>query len=504
MKNILTNHKVEFFLRVLSGIVGLIFFIFGLGFLILPEIFARVVLSIETRAMGINSLRADFSALFLGMSFFSLIGVLSLYRQLLFVPIIFLTILITGRMISFSIEDLPVVMDRALVGEIFFLSVFMLTYVSFLLKPDSKEMIIQPGKTFRYRLMAALGMIVLFVCISLAMQKKIGLGLWDRYVQKMMQQNPIGDLPDGLHVGLAGTGSPMPDVKRVGVSTFVKAGTHMFVVDLGPGSTHGLELMRVPLHDVHSVLFTHFHSDHIGDLGEFLLKAWAGGKRKKPMKVIGPKGVDTVVSGFNTAFSLDAKYRFAHHGYAVAPREGAGGVADIIVFPEKKSNVVIFDSDGVKVTAFLVDHKPVDPAVGYRFDYKGRSVVISGDTLPSEELRRQSKGIDILFHEAMQRDMLKTINRAGTEIGRNVIATVADDILTYHTFPEEAARIAQEADVRYLVMHHIIPPMPMNFLNSAFLGDSNQYYKGPITVGEDGMMFSMPPNSDTIIKKWIF
>jgi len=504
MKNILANNQVESVLRILSGTVGLIFLVFGLGFLIMPEIFSMMLLAIETRAVGINSLRGDFGALFLGMSFFCLLGAVSAYRQLLFVPIVFLTLLITGRLISFIVDGLPVVMTRGLVSEIFFLSILILTIVSFLIKPGSPGMMIKLTKAFRYRLLAVFGIVALIVFGSLMMQQKIGSGLWDRVLASRMQQNSISDLADGLHVGLAGTGSPMPDAKRVGVCTFVKAGTHMFIVDTGPGSTHSLELMRVPLQNVDAVLFTHFHSDHIADLGEFLLKAWAGGKRKIPMKVIGPEGVDTVVNGFNTAFSLDAEYRYAHHGDAVAPREGAGGVADTIVFPANKNNVVIFDYDEVKVTAFIVDHRPVKPALGYRFDYKGRSLVISGDTLPNEELRRQAQGVDLLLHGALQPNMLITINRVGNESGQSVIATVAEDILTYHTFPEEAARIAHEADVRYLVLHHIIPPMPMNFLNSAFLGDSRKYYKGPITVGEDGMIFSMPPNSTKIIKKWIF
>jgi ribonuclease Z len=98
--------------------------------------------------------------------------------------------------------------------------------------------------------------------------------------------------------------------------------------------------------------------------------------------------------------------------------------------------------------------------------------------------------------------MLKIISQASITRSK-VIAKVATDILSYHTFPEEAARIARDTNVRHLVLYHIVPPTPMAFFHSAFLGDSRKYYRGPITVGVDGMLFSMPPNSTKILKKWM-
>jgi ribonuclease Z len=233
-----------------------------------------------------------------------------------------------------------------------------------------------------------------------------------------------------------------------------------------------------------------------------MLKAWTGGARTEPLKIIGPEGVDSVVQGFNQAYSLDAGFRFAHHGPTVANLKGAGGTPETIKVLDETKGTVVFQTGDLKVTAFLVDHRPVEPAFGYRFDYKGRSVVISGDTLPSESLRRQAEGVDLLLHDALQPEMLRIISQASITRSK-VIAKVTTDILTYHTFPEEAARIARDADVRHLVLFHILPPTPMAFFNSAFLGDSKKYYQGPITVGVDGMLFSMPPNSTKILKKWL-
>jgi ribonuclease Z len=283
----------------------------------------------------------------------------------------------------------------------------------------------------------------------------------------------------------------------------VIAGKKLFIVDSGLGSTRQMELMRLPLGDIKAVLLTHYHSDHIGGLGELLLKSWAGGARKEPLHVFGPKGVEEVVRGFNLAYSIDSEQRVAHHGPATVPPTGAGGTAKPFDFPDGKEEVVIIDDDGVKVTAFLVDHRPVEPAVGYRFDYKGRSLVISGDTLPCDSLRRQAEGVDLLMHEALQPKMVQTLGNAVRMSDRAGAAKITEDIPYYHTFPEEAARIARDAGAKHLVFYHIIPPLPVAALNAAFLGDAERYYDGPITVGVDGMLFSMPSGNGKILKKWL-
>jgi ribonuclease Z len=164
---------------------------------------------------------------------------------------------------------------------------------------------------------------------------------------------------------------------------------------------------------------------------------------------------------------------------------------------------VIFDEDGVTVTAFLVSHAPVDPALGFRFDYGGRSVVLSGDTLPDETLMAQSRGVDILVHDAMNPEMLNVMTRASEVNGEVVAGAVATDIQTYHAFAEETARIARDADVGHLVLNHILPPIPASVLHPVLLGDSRKIFDGPITVSYDGMLFSMPSNSDEICGEWL-
>jgi ribonuclease Z len=187
--------------------------------------------------------------------------------------------------------------------------------------------------------------------------------------------------------------------------------------------------MNVPLGKVEAVLLTHLHSDHMGGLGELMLKAWTRGVRSRPLEVVGPRGVESVVAGLKQAYEVDTEARIAHHGDAVAPRAGAGGVARPVTSFDAQGAAVILTAEDLKVTAFLVDHQPVEPAFGYRFDYKGRSLVISGDTLPSESLRRQAQGADLLLHEVLQPKMLQVVHDAARVAGRENLAAVTSDIL---------------------------------------------------------------------------
>jgi ribonuclease Z len=315
--------------------------------------------------------------------------------------------------------------------------------------------------------------------------------------QRLINQSAKWD--DGLYAGLAGSGGPFPDIKRAGPCVVVLAGGHLYIVDAGQGAARNVALMGFQMGKVEAVLLTHFHSDHIADLGEIMMQRWVGGSSAKPLDVIGPQGVEGVVEGFNLAYKLDDGYRVAHHGAATVPPSGAGGTArPFSLSAEEDAAVVVIDDGGLKVTAFKVSHAPVSPAVGYRFDYKGRSLVISGDTLPCASLTKQAQGADILFQSALQPAMVRVIHdQAGSSTIPSLVK-ITEDIPGYHSSPEDAAKTAGAAGVKQLVLYHITPPIPHPLLNNMYLGDAGKYYSGPITIGEDGLLFSLPANSDKI------
>jgi ribonuclease Z len=340
--------------------------------------------------------------------------------------------------------------------------------------------------------------ILVAVLLAAVFQKQLLTAMGTRTVQdRLLEQSRKYE--DGLYAGLAGTGSPMPDLNRAGPCTVVRAGDHLYLVDAGQGSARNVARMAFQFGKVEAVLLTHFHSDHIADLGEVMMQRWTGGSNTKPLDVIGPTGVEAVVEGFNLAYSLDNGYRVAHHGAATCPPTGAGGIAKPFdLSPEEDASVVVIDDGGLKVTAFKVNHAPVAPAVGYRFDYKGRTLVISGDTAPCNSLRKQAQGADVLLHEALQPSMVKIIHDQAGLSPSPSLARMLEDIPGYHTSPEDAAKTAAEAGVKQLVLYHITPPISHPLLTNIFLGDAGKYYKGPITIGEDGMLISLPAGSDKV------
>lgn len=310
----------------------------------------------------------------------------------------------------------------------------------------------------------------------------------------------IGDYypDDGMLLGVCGAGGPIANPVRTGPCLFVRAGGKVFVVDAGNNAARNLALMQVPFSEVEMLLLTHFHSDHIDGLGELMLQRWIAGGWEQPLPVLGASGVAAVVSGFNRAYTLDQGYRTAHHGIGVAPPAGFGAQAQTIADMAAAQTQLVYEQDGLRITAFPVVHEPVVPALGYRFDYRGRSLVISGDTAISADLAAQAKGVDLLVHEALQPTMVAALGEVAAARKNATIAKIMADIPSYHTSPEAAAELAQQAGVGHLLLYHLIPPLPSSLLNRAFLGDANTHYDGSITLASDMTQVFLPAGSKEI------
>jgi ribonuclease Z len=345
----------------------------------------------------------------------------------------------------------------------------------------------------------AIGLLVLAAAGAAFWWKRadIALAAMARGAPQAMTADAVAGLPDGLHVVLCGTGSPLPDPKRSGPCTAVIAGGRVFVVDAGDGAARTLARLRLPPQRIAAVLLTHFHSDHIDGLGALALQRWAGANSPASLIVHGPTGVERVVSGFNEAYAMDAGYRVAHHGPDVVPAAGAGMAAR--PFALVGDSNVILEENGLTVTAFRVDHAPVDPAVGYRFDYAGRSVVISGDTSRSAALEQTAKGADLLVHEALAPNLVALLEKSARAARRPKLAHIFADIPGYHASPRDAAASAKAAGVRALVLTHIVPAMPTAALEPAFLDGAS--FDGPFWIGRDGDLVVLPANGTTMERR---
>ena len=186
---------------------------------------------------------------------------------------------------------------------------------------DWKHFLLLPLEMFRMKVnqsklrftLPLLAILVLVVGGAFLFQRQIGLILAKRVIDKRVSVDLAQEQPDGLHVGLCGTGCPMPDPKRAGPCVFVIAGKRLYVVDAGVGATRNMSLMGLRVGRVDAILLTHFHSDHIGGLGEMMLVRWASAGNSQPVPVFGPQGVASVVEGFHRGYALDTAYRLTHH-----------------------------------------------------------------------------------------------------------------------------------------------------------------------------------------------
>jgi ribonuclease Z len=337
------------------------------------------------------------------------------------------------------------------------------------------------------------------VLSSSALQQR----LFDRGAQQMaaaVNTAPLAD--DALRVAICGSSAPLPSARRAKTCVAVFAGGKFYVVDAGPESVENLVLWGIPLSSVGGVLLTHFHSDHIGDLGELNLQTWAGG-RPAPLAVYGGPGVEEVVNGFNGAYRLDQGYRTAHHTERVMPAATWPMVAHRVELdgkatPAKNRTGKVFDDGSLRITAIEVDHAPIAPAYAYRFDYKGRSAVVTGDLKFHAPIAQAAAGADVLVSEAIAVTMTRSLGKAAGSAGRQNTAAIMHDIEDYHITPEQAAAIANDARVKLLVFYHLLPAPDMFLTRRLFAQGINEARQGDWTIADDGSLYTLPLGSDAI------
>ncbi|MDG1438657.1 MAG: MBL fold metallo-hydrolase [Emcibacteraceae bacterium] len=295
------------------------------------------------------------------------------------------------------------------------------------------------------------------------------------------EDNPVSADNDIMKLTFLGTGAPRPSTERYGPSIYVEAGDHKILVDAGPGMRErlfeagGFEAIS----GVDHVLVTHLHFDHTVSISSAWLSGWLFGRRV-PLHIQGPEGIKDMMENIKRAYQWDVDYRIM----VGVPKEGTELIVDEV------SDGVIFDEGGLKITAFPVEHMPIDvgtgellglrgETIGFRIDYKGHSVLFSGDTRSTEnsEINNVGKDVDLLIHEVQV-----------PSPGATPEANLANVSLTVHSTPEQVGYVFETTKPKMAVYSHIIPPgITKEDLEVA----TRPYYQGPLTVAHDFMEITL-------------
>lgn len=313
-------------------------------------------------------------------------------------------------------------------------------------------------------------------------------GLFRRAVSQVMTapEAPF----EGLQVVVCGSASPLGNSPNHAQACLaVLTPEHFFLFDVGARAPLRIAQARLPLGRLKGVFLTHFHSDHIAGLPDVNLASWVQG-RPTPLMIYGPEGVATVVEGFNTAYALDRGYRVAHHGADTLP-PALGPMAATAL----EQTGVVWADETLTIRAVTVDHDPASPALGYRIDYGGRSVVISGDSNASDALFSLAEGADLLFHDALSRTLLDPMIAQAKAAGLDPLPKIMTDVIDYHADVGSLLGPTKAAKVKQLVLYHLVPVPPNGLAERLFRRDLPE----EVILAQDLQRFDLPRGKKDIL-----
>jgi len=271
---------------------------------------------------------------------------------------------------------------------------------------------------------------------------------------------------------LLGTaGGPRPQKARAAPAQVIVSKNVAYVIDCGDGVARQLTLAGVPLTTLRHVFITHHHSDHNADYGNLIWLAWTTGLSTR-VDTWGPPPIEKMTKLFFEMNTYDIDTRISN--------EGRVPLAPLVHVHEIRGGGVVMSDDNVKVTSALVDHPPVVPAFAYRFDARDRSIVISGDTAPSDNLVKLARGADVLVHSVMYPPAIDRL------VGRVPnAAALKESILAHQTSAQDAGRIAAAAGVKTLVLSHLVPADDPQVTDQMWIEAAQSRFVGKVVLGKD-------------------
>lgn len=325
---------------------------------------------------------------------------------------------------------------------------------------------------------------LLMACKS-TIENKVLPNVIDKQMDKRLNAFNILKDTNNITAVTVGSGTPFSlDRSMTGTAIFVNQ--HFFMFDVGPGVVAQIELQNLPITEIDGIFLTHYHSDHYMDLPNLVNRSWSQGKAEV-MNIYGPDGLKGLVEGLNQFLEIENQYRVDHHGAEMLNIHNSRPITHEFQL-DAHDKKVVFNQDGVKITAFKVNHDPVHSAVGYAIEYKDKKVVLSGDTKKNDLLQEMAMGADLLIHEVMLKSLIQKMEGVAQKRGEQRNAQVFQDIQEYHTSPSEVAETAKNANVKKLVLNHMAPTADNAILKSMYKNQMKEY-KGELVFSNDGDMF---------------
>lgn len=278
-------------------------------------------------------------------------------------------------------------------------------------------------------------------------------------------------------LGTKGGPSILKDTRLPQSTAFVKDGkTYLF--DAGYGATLRLVQSELPLKNLEAVFITHLHSDHVADYPALISNAWNSGLNHK-LNVYGPVGTEKMTKGVWETFSRDIELRMKD--------EGKPDLREMVIAKDVGEGVV-YSENGVEVSALFVPHPPFnsDEALAYKIKSNGKVIVITGDMIDNKPIIEFAKDADYLVSEVV---LVSGVESLAKRIGNG--STLAQAIISHHTTAEEVGKIAESANVKQLILTHLVPADDPTITDEVWLEEIRKSYKGPAVVAKDLMKFNV-------------
>ena len=311
----------------------------------------------------------------------------------------------------------------------------------------------------------------------------------DRNIEAMLETQTFP--ASRFEVVFCGTGSPQYNPDRGQPCLGVIVGGRFFLFDAGQGSAWQLTEYGLPFLSLDTIFITHLHSDHMSGVADVIHTGWIQG-RTHIVDVVGPPGTDALLDGIYEAYKddVDERVNAMGEGSLLEGQYAFGASHEVDI--EADEVVTVFDEDGILIQAFKVDHPDWSAAFGYRVDFGGKSIVISGDTKYTKAIGKHAQGVDYLIHEVINMEMMRSAGSAMEKHGAGITPERLELIAAVHTPTLEVAQSAVDANAKTLVLTHLIPPIPAStFVESAFVEGMDKVYEREIIVARDGMRLTL-------------